>query len=218
VSEAQALGLLAAAGIPVMPHAVASNKTEAIAAADRFGYPVVLKIASADILHKSDLGGVRLNLNTANEVALAYDQVIDAARQHAPDARLDGVLVAAMISGGIECIVGVKRDATLGALVMFGLGGIDVELYRDVSFRLAPFDRAEALSMIFEVRASAMLRGYRGRPAADVDALADVLVRLAGCAAATPALESVDINPLAVLSKGHGVVALDALVVGRAEQ
>jgi acyl-CoA synthetase (NDP forming) len=215
VSEAMALHVLAGAGVPVMPHLVAHTKQDAIAAAERLGYPVVLKISSADILHKSDIGGVRLNLNSSSEVASAFDQVMAAARQHAPQAHLDGVLVAAMISGGVECIVGVKRDPTLGALVMFGLGGVDVELYRDVSFRLAPFDRSEALAMIVEVRASALLRGHRGRPLADIDALANVLVALAASAALTEDLESIDINPLAVLPEGQGVLALDALLVAR---
>ena len=214
LSEAGALASLKAAGIPVMPHRVATNASDAIAAAELFGFPVVAKIVSPDILHKTEIGGVALNLQTRDQVAKAFDDLMSRARTAKPQARIEGVLIAPMIKGGVECILGVQRDPVFGPVVMFGLGGILVEALRDVSFRLAPFDHAEAHRMIDSIKARAVLDGWRGAPATDIEALADALVALSRFAAsAGEKLESIDINPFVAMPKGKGVMALDAVLV-----
>ena len=214
VSEAGALARLKDAGIPVMPHRLATSAAEAAAAAESFGFPVVAKIVSPDILHKTEIGGVMLNLQDKAQVAAAYDELRARAAKAKPNAKIEGVLVAPMIKGGVECIMGVQRDPVFGPVVMFGLGGILVEALRDVSFRLAPFDKAEAHRMIDQIKARAVLDGWRGAPKADIDALADALVALSRFAAAAgDRLESIDINPFVVLPQGKGAMALDAVLV-----
>jgi len=214
LSEAGALAALQAAGIPVMPHQVVTNGAEAAAAAERFGFPVVAKIVSPDILHKTEIGGVLLNLQDKHQVAKAFDELTARAKRAKPHARIEGVLIAPMIKDGVECILGVQRDPVFGPVVMFGLGGILVEALRDVSFRLAPFGKAEARRMIDGIKARAVLDGWRGAPASDIDALSDALVALSHYAAAAgDQLESIDINPFVVLPKGKGTMALDAVLV-----
>jgi acyl-CoA synthetase (NDP forming) len=214
LSEAGALAALKAAGIPVMPHKVATSAADAVAAADQFGYPVVAKIVSPDILHKTEIGGVALNLQSKEQVAKAFDDLMARAKTAKPQAKIEGVLIAPMVKGGVECILGVQRDPVFGPVVMFGLGGILVEALRDVSFRLAPFGKAEAHRMIDSIKARAVLDGWRGAPAADVETLADALVALSRYAAAAgDKLESIDINPFVVLPKGKGAMALDAVLV-----
>ena len=216
LNEADALALLAKAGVPVVPSQVCRTPEAAVDAAQRFGFPVVVKIASRDILHKSDIGGVRLGLPDAASVRAAYDVVTGAARRHAPDAVIDGVLVAPMISDGVECIIGVQTDPAFGPVVMFGLGGVLVEVLKDVSFRAAPFGVAVALAMIREIKGYLVLEGVRGKPAADIDALAHALVAVSRFAAgARDRLVTLDINPFVVRPKGKGAIALDAVVVGR---
>jgi acyl-CoA synthetase (NDP forming) len=184
-----------------------------VLAAERVGYPVVLKIDSPDILHKTDVGGVRVGCASAEAVRVAFAQMCEEVGRRAPAARVDGVLVQPMIAGGVEMILGVKRDLLFGPAVVCGVGGIFVEILRDVSVRVPPLDAAEARVMIADLRGSALLRGARGRPAADVGALADALVRLATLADAhRDRLRALDINPLLVLEEGHGVVAVDWLV------
>ena len=181
--------------------------------AERLGYPVVLKIDSPDIVHKTDVGGVRVGCVNAEAVRQAYQQMrVDVARR-APSARVDGVLVQRMVAGGTEMILGVKHDPAFGPAIVCGFGGVFVEVMRDVSIRVPPLDASEALTMIAELRGSALLRGARGRPSADVRALADTLVRLATLAEAQRArVRALDINPLLVLEDGRGVVAVDWLV------
>jgi acetate---CoA ligase (ADP-forming) len=216
LSEAGALARLKAAGIPVMPHSVAISAGDAVAAAEQFKVPVVAKIVSPDILHKTEIGGVALNLQGKEQVAKAFDDLMARAKAAKPQARIEGVLIAPMVKGGVECILGVQRDPVFGPVVMFGLGGILVEALRDVSFRLAPFDKAEAHRMIDSIKARAVLEGWRGAPAADIDALAEALVALSRFAAgAGDKLASIDINPFVALPKGKGAMALDAVLVVR---
>jgi acyl-CoA synthetase (NDP forming) len=216
LSEAGALARLSAAGIPVMPHRVVATAGDAAAAAESFGFPVVAKIVSPDILHKTEIGGVALNLQTKEQVTKAFDDLMSRAKTAKPNARIEGVLIAPMIKGGVECILGVQRDPVFGPVVMFGLGGVLVEALRDVSFRLAPFDKAEAHRMIDSIKARKVLDGWRGAPAADIDALADALVALSRFAAAAgEKLESIDINPFVALPKGKGAIALDAVLAVR---
>jgi acyl-CoA synthetase (NDP forming) len=216
LSERAAKKLLAGVGIPFLDEKMAGSAGEAGAAADAIGYPVVLKIVSPDIEHKTEIGGVLVGVADRNAVDRGYAELMDRAAKHRPDAAIEGVLVAPMAKEGVETIIGVMRDPVFGPAVMFGLGGVHVEVLKDVSFRLAPFDRDEAMRMIDQIRGRALLDGVRGAPPSDVDALADVLVKLATFAAAHPDdLETIDLNPVLVRPKGQGVVALDALVVPR---
>ena len=216
LSEARALDLLAAAGVPVAAHHVATTADEAAAAAEALGGQVVVKVLSADIAHKSDVGGVALRLVGAAEVRSAFEQVVSSARAAKPGARIDGALVAPMVGEGVECIAGVHRDPVFGPVLMFGLGGIHVEVLRDVSFAVLPVARDEVLRMVRSLRGFAILAGARGRPPVDLDALTDALCALAEFAlAAGDTLSSVEINPLIALSRdAGGCVAVDALIVG----
>jgi len=214
MSEHDAKHLLSQAGVPMLPERLARSAEEAVAAADDYGYPVALKIASPDIPHKTEIGGVMLGLRDAAAVRAAFETLHQRTRSAMPDARIDGVLAAPMAPDGVDTIVGVMRDATFGPTVMFGLGGIFVEVLKDVTFRLAPFGEDEARRMIAEIAGKALLEGARGTNACDVDALARVLAKLSEFAAAhADDVESVDINPLRALANGKGVVALDALIV-----
>jgi len=201
-------------GITVVEDRLARTAAEAVDAAKAVGKAVVLKIASAAILHKSDIGGVLIGLRSADEVAAGYDTLMARAHAAAPEAQIDGVLVSLLIEGGVETIVGVKRDPVFGPMVMFGMGGIFVEIYRDVSLRLAPFGVDTAREMIREILGYPLLAGARGRPPADVGALAGALSLISAYADRFRGeLDSIDINPLIVLPEGKGVVAVDALVV-----
>ncbi|WP_285414195.1 acetate--CoA ligase family protein [Variovorax sp. efr-133-TYG-130] len=217
MSEPEALALLAEAGVPVVEHRVVRSADEAAAAAEVIGDAVVVKIVSADIPHKSDVGGVALGLRGAAQARAAFELTRDRALTARPDARLDGALVARMLGGGVECIAGVHRDPVFGPVLMFGLGGIHVETLRDVSLRALPITRDDAMAMVRELRAFAILGGARGRAPVDLESIADALCALAGFALrAGDSLDSAEINPLIArpLADG-GCVAVDALVVGR---
>jgi acyl-CoA synthetase (NDP forming) len=217
-NEADSLALLREYGVPGVPIRVARNSGEAVEAARMLGFPVVMKILSADITHKSDIGGVALNLPDEAAVRAAYDRVMARAGEAAPSAHLDGVLLAPMVRGGVECILGVHRDPVMGPVVMFGMGGVNVELLNDVSFRIAPVSLNQAREMIMEVKLSPLLQGYRGAAPADIDALAQAIAGLSDLAmAAGDTLESIDVNPFVVLPAGQGGTALDAVVIGRAQ-
>ncbi|MET3463137.1 acetate--CoA ligase family protein [Variovorax atrisoli] len=217
MSEPDALALLAEAGVPVVEHRVVRSADEAAAAAEAIGDAVVVKIVSADIPHKSDVGGVALGLRGAAQAKAAFERTRDRALTARPDARLDGALVARMLAGGVECIAGVHRDPVFGPVLMFGLGGIHVETLRDVSLRALPITRDDALAMVRELRAFAILDGARGRAPVDLDSIADALCALAGFALrAGDSLDSAEINPLIARPRADGgCVAVDALVVGR---
>ncbi|HDQ72780.1 MAG TPA: CoA-binding protein [Chloroflexi bacterium] len=215
LSEVEGRRLLAAYGIPGPREAVAPSAEAAVAAADGIGYPVVLKILSPDIQHKTEIGGVRVGLGDAGAVRCAFQQVTAAAREHHPTARIEGVLVQEMVSGddAVEVILGIMRDPSFGPVVLFGSGGILVELVQDSNLRLPPLSRREARAMIEETRGAWLLQGFRGRPPADVDALLDSLVRLSQLAADLGDLvAALDINPLMVLPAGQGVRAVDVLL------
>lgn len=214
-TEAQAKACLAAAGLPVPAEHACATRQAAVQAADALGYPVVAKILSPDIAHKTEIGGVLLNLADADAVAAGFDELLRRAARHRPDARIDGVLVAPMLRGGVETIAGVVIDPAFGPMLMFGLGGIATELFRDVAFASAPLTTARAQALIDRTRAGALLAGWRGAPPADRDALADALVRLSHFAAAhAHVLAAVDINPLVV--RERGCACLDAVIARRA--
>jgi acetate---CoA ligase (ADP-forming) len=217
INEVDAKRVLASAGIPVVAERVAASEDEAARCAAELGYPAVLKIASADIAHKSEIGGVLLGLQDEAQVREGFRTLMQRAKAKAPQARLDGVVVACMVAKGVETILGVTRDPVFGAVVMFGLGGVFVEAFKDVSFRVAPFGVEEARAMIDEVKGRILLTGLRGQPPADEDALAEAVARLSVYAARyADAIESIDINPFVVMPRGQGALALDALIVPRA--
>jgi acetate---CoA ligase (ADP-forming) len=219
MTEARALAWLGAHGLPVMRHQVATSAAQAAEAARALGFPVALKVSSPDILHKSDLGGVALGLSSTEAVGEAFDHIVQSCRSAAPQARIEGVLVAPMVSGGVECILGVRHDPALGALVVLGIGGVDVELLRDVSVRVAPVDTAQAQDMVDALKLAPLLRGHRARPLADEAALVASLVRLSELGAACDGwMDTIEINPLKVLVSGQGAVALDAVVTARSQE
>jgi acyl-CoA synthetase (NDP forming) len=211
LSEQDSKALLSAYGIAVPKEKVVTSAADAAKAAKRIGFPVVMKIVSADILHKSDLGLVSVGVRDEDDAKRIYKELMSAAKKSASKAHIDGVLVAEMVRG-IETVVGVAHDDLFGPVVMFGLGGVFVEVLKDVTFRVPPFAKNEALAMLDELAGSAMLRGVRGQPAADRDALVDVLMKVQQLAVDLSGdLAELDINPL--LAGPTGVVAADALVV-----
>ncbi|MBI4203795.1 MAG: acetate--CoA ligase family protein [Betaproteobacteria bacterium] len=213
VSEHAAKRILAEYGISVTREGLATTKEQALEAAKRIGYPVALKVQSPDISHKTEAKAVRLGIAADAELAAAYDEVLRNAIAHKPDARIEGVLVQETVQGGIEAILGVTNDPLFGPAVMFGLGGIFAEVLKDVAFRLAPVTPSVAREMIAEIKGYPLLAGARGKAPADIDALADAIVRLSALAVDLEAeLAELDVNPLFVMDKGKGVKAADALI------
>jgi len=210
-NEADAKRLLGRYGIPLLPERVCTSKEEAVVAALTLGLPAAAKILSADIAHKTEIGGVMLELNDAAAVAAAFEELTARARTAAPQAKIDGVLIAPMAGEGVETILGVHQDPVFGPMILFGLGGVAVELFKDVAFASAPLSRERALSLVQSVRASRLLQGWRGQPAYDVAALVDTLIKLSQLAAEhADTLAGIDINPFLV--QRQGAVCLDALV------
>ena len=209
---------LATCGITVPDERMATTEQEAIDAARQVGYPVALKVLSPDIVHKTEVGGVALGLADEHAVSAAWRQMMARVRRDAPEARVEGALVTAMAGPGLDFIVGTQQDPIFGPVVMAGLGGVFVELFNDVALRLAPVSHEQAHAMLRELRSHALLQGHRGAPAADVDALADTIVRLSQLAVSQAAtVESIEINPLRVFAAGQGAVALDAVVLPRTD-
>jgi len=209
--EAQAKSAFAAAGLPAMPDARAATAEAAIAAAEALGYPVVLKLDSPDIAHKTEVGGVKLNLASAAEVSTAFAAIMEGVRHHAPAARVDGVLVQRMAARGPELILGARQDPQFGVTLLVGLGGVQAELWRDVALDIAPVSPARAEAMLRSLKSFPLLDGFRGAPPADVAKVAETIARFSELAAAIgPRLEEMEINPLVCLPEGS--VALDGLM------
>lgn len=214
LSEYASKKLLAENGVKIDLGTVAASKEEAMAAAKKHGFPVVAKIESDDILHKSDVGGVKLNLRSEADVAKAYDEILASVAEKAPNARINGVLVQKMLPAGSEVILGVKSDPQFGPMLLLGLGGVFVEVFRDTALYPAPLNKDEAMEMIRSLKSYKLLTGYRGQPACDLDALADTMVAVADFAAKhKDTLLEMDINPLFVYPEGQGVAVADALIV-----
>lgn len=212
LSESSALELLQAYGFPLLPWAIASSAAEVAERAAAVGLPVALKIMSPQIIHKVDVDGVRLNLRTPDDAGRAYTEIIRAVRAHLPDADVKDVIVQAMAHRGREVILGLNRDPQFGPVVMFGLGGIYVEVLKDVTFRLAPIREFGVRRMVEETRTSAILKGVRGEPASDVEALVTCLQRLSQLAVEYPQIAELDINPLFVYPQGQGAAVADVRV------
>jgi acyl-CoA synthetase (NDP forming) len=202
--------LLAHYSIPTAPIRLATELHEAESIADKLGYPVVMKIASPDILHKSDVGGVILDIKNHESLLIAYTQILQAVKAAKSEARIEGVHIQPQIPSGQEVIVGAVRDPQFGPLMMFGSGGVEVEGLKDVSFALAPLNQAEALKMIRKTWAGRKLAGFRNIPPADEASVVDVLIKLSHLVMENELIEEIEINPLQVLSKG--AVAVDVRI------
>ena len=213
IGDAEARAVLEAYGFTVPGSGLAKTSDEAVAIADEIGYPVVLKVASPDILHKTDVGGVRLNLGSAEDVRDAFDLIVYRAGRYVPGARIWGCQVQQMVPGGREVLLGMSRDPQFGPLVAFGLGGIYVEALKDVSFRVAPFSRQEADEMIREIRSYPLLEGIRGESPADHEAMVDALLRISRLVTDFAEILELDINPLMVFDEGRGAIAIDMRLV-----
>lgn len=214
LSEYESKKELMDAGIPVPGQCVVRTKEELAAACEKFGFPLVLKINSPDILHKTEAGGVRLNIQSATEAAEAFDSILKSCADFAADARLDGVLVQQMAKPGTEIILGIKNDRQLGPMLLVGLGGVFVELFKDTSLIPCPISREEALEHLQKLKAYKLLSGYRGSRPKDVVALMDLMVKVSEYAVANKnTLKEMDINPVYIYEEGEGVCVIDALIV-----
>ncbi len=208
LSDMEARQVIEAYGLPTPDSRLASSADEAVSNAANIGYPVVMKIVSPDILHKTDVGGVRVALGSPEVVHSAYIEIVENARRLMPQAQILGVDVQTMVSGR-EVILGVNRDPQFGPLLMFGLGGVYVEVLKDVSFRVAPITRQDAVDMIHEIRSYPLLAGVRGEKTADIQAIVECLLRLSQLVTDFPQIMELDINPLVVGEAGKGAIAVD---------
>lgn len=213
VPEDVALQVLEAYGFPLLPWGVARDVDEAVEVAQKIGYPVALKVLSPEVIHKFDIGGVQLNLNSESDVRQAFEKILKSVKQHIPKARIEGVLVQAMAKKGREVILGMKRDPQFGPILMFGLGGIYVEVLRDVTFRLAPVRKLGAYRMVKEIRTYKLLEGVRGEPPADIDKIVECIERLSQLAVEQDIVEELDINPLIVYPQGEGAAVADVRIM-----
>jgi acyl-CoA synthetase (NDP forming) len=211
--EPEAHAVLSAYGLPMLRSMLVQDETEAIHAAEQIGFPVVMKIVSPDIVHKVDVGGVRLSLHSKSEVKEAYGELIAQVKASQKDVRIWGVLIQEMVRNGKETILGMKRDPHFGPLLMFGLGGIYVEVFRDVIFRIAPIRELSARHMIEGIKGFKILRGFRGEPPSDIEAIAQSLTRLSQLVTDFPEIDEMDINPLIVLPSGSGARVVDARIL-----
>ena len=214
--EHEAMQLLESYKIPVAPYGLATSADEAVSIAEKIGYPVVLKIVSPDISHKSDVGGVIVGISDPKNVREAYNRIMENVRKHQPSARLVGVLVQKMADPGyIEVIVGATRDMTFGPVLMFGLGGIFVEVLKDVSFRVAPLEPEDVESMIREIKSYKVLEGYRGMPPRDLDAIKDIILKTSNIMLEIDEIQDIDLNPIMLYERGRGAIVVDARVILR---
>ncbi len=204
--EPEAFRLLSGYDLPVIPHRLATTPEEAGLAARNLGCPVAMKVVAANLIHKSDIGGVRLNIPSPEEAANAFIAILNRLTPHVSPRTLHGMLVAKMATPGTEVIVGMVRDHQFGPAVMVGLGGIFVELYKDVAFRLPPLTLAEARSMLTELKAAPLLTGYRGQPPRDLDALARCACAVARIAAEHANIQEIDLNPIIAHERGCSIV------------
>lgn len=211
LTEIEAKQMLEDAGVPVSPARLAKTRDAAVAEAEKLGYPIVLKIVSPQITHKSDVGGVALGLTSSAEVGDAFDRVVASAKQHEPSATIDGVAVQRMEKAGTEVIIGVTKDPQFGPVLMFGLGGVLVEVLKDVAFRVIPIEQRDARQMIEEIKGYPLLQGYRGSDPADLAQLQALLMKVSAFVEAHPEVAELDLNP--VFAYKDGAIAVDARVV-----
>lgn len=213
LNEFEASAFLEKYNLPVIPKKIAKTAGEAASLAAETGFPVVMKVISDDVIHKFDVGGVILNIHSPEEAEQAFQRISENVIKKMPDAAIHGIQVSRQIEGGSEVILGIKKDPSFGPVVMFGIGGIFVEIFRDVSFRIAPVDKITALEMIHEIKASGLLTGARGTKPADIDAIAEVLVTLSRLSIDCPQIKELDINPLIVLPENEGCHIADIRIL-----
>ena len=211
LTEVESKQILKQAGIKTTEVKLARTKKDAVAYAKEFGFPVVLKIVSPDILHKSDIGGVKLNLNSQAEVGRAFDEIIAAARKHHKSAKIEGVSVQPMAKPATEVIIGMSKDAQFGPVLMFGLGGILVEVLKDVSFRIVPLIKRDAREMIREIKGYPILEGYRGLEPANIEILEGLLLKVSKFVESHPDIKELDINP--IFAYRNDAIAIDARII-----
>ncbi len=211
LTEIESKQVLHEAGIPVALATLAKTPAEAAAAAEKAGFPVVLKIVSPNVTHKSDVGGVKVGVGSAAEVQAAFEEIIASVEKHEPAATIDGVAVQKMAPSGTEIIVGMSKDPQFGPVLMFGLGGIFVEVLKDVAFRIVPLEPKDAREMIREIKGFPVLQGVRGQEPADLDAIAELLLKLSAFVEEHPEIEELDLNP--VFAYADGAIAVDARIV-----
>lgn len=211
LNEIEAKQLLQEAGIPVTTTVLAKTREEARTQAERVGYPVVLKIVSPDIAHKSDVGGVKVGLADSAAVDAAFDEIVASAKKAVPNANITGVAVQTVAPPGTEVIVGMTTDPQFGPVMMFGLGGIMVEVLKDVSFRIVPLTERDAAQMIDEIKGHAVLEGVRGQPPVDKAALCDAILKVAAFVEQHPEVQELDLNPM--FAYADGAIAVDARIV-----
>jgi acetyl coenzyme A synthetase (ADP forming)-like protein len=213
IGDSEARSILDAYKLQIPASELAESPDRAVEIASRIGYPVVLKVASPDILHKTDVGGVKVGLQDADDVRDAFDLITYRSQRYLPEARLWGCLVQKMVPPGLEVLIGMNRDPQFGPLITFGLGGIYVEILKDVTFRIAPFSRWEARDMLSEIRTHALLEGVRGQPPVDKEALIDALLRVGQLVLDFPEIAELDINPFVVYEQGQGGIAIDMRLI-----
>jgi acyl-CoA synthetase (NDP forming) len=211
LTEVESKGLLKKAGIPVVEAKLARTKREAVSLSKEAGFPVVLKISSPDVIHKSDSGGVKLGLANATQVGKAYSEIVASVTKAFPKALIEGVSVQRMAPPGVEVIVGMSKDAQFGPVLMFGLGGILVEVLKDVSFRIVPVSERDAGEMIREIKGYPVLEGYRGQKPASITALEKLIVKVSQFVEKNPQIKELDLNP--VFAYHDKAVAVDARVI-----
>jgi len=211
LTEYESKDVLRAYNIPTTVEKPAFSADEAAAVAGKIGFPVVLKVYAAEITHKSDVGGVKVNLKNAEDVKKAFNDIIASVKQHKPDAKNVGVLVENMVLPGQEVIIGATKDPQFGPMIMFGLGGIFVEVLKDVVFRLPPVSKAEAVDMMGEIKGAPILKGVRGAKPADVDAVAGVVEKVGMMVMDFPEISELDMNP--VFAYEHGAIVVDARIL-----
>lgn len=211
LTEIESKELLGQAGINVIDTRLATSRSEAVSTSKQLGFPVALKIASPDIVHKNDAGGIRLGLETPGQVEKAYDEILRNISQKHPPARVQGVSLQKMAPPGIEVIIGMSKDAQFGPVLMFGLGGLWVEILEDVSLRVTPITRRDAGEMIREIKGYKLLAGYRGQEPVAISELEDMLLAVSEFVEGNPIVKELDLNP--VIARSDGAVAVDARVV-----
>jgi len=211
LTEIESKRFLKEAGIPVVEAKLARTKKEAVSLSKEMGFPVVLKVISPDVIHKSDSGGVKLGLSNITQVGSAYSKIVSAVKQHYPKAKIQGISVQKMARAGVEIIIGMTKDAQFGPVLMFGLGGVLVEVLKDVSFRIVPLTKRDAREMIKEIKGYPILEGYRGQEAADVPFLEELIVKVSDFVDKNPEIKELDLNP--VFAYKDGAVAVDARII-----
>ena len=211
LTEFESKKILKEAGISVVETKLAKTQKEAVSLSQKMGFPIALKIASPEVIHKSDSGGVKLSLNNVSEVKKAYDEILKKVKKQYPDAVIHGVSVQKMVRPGTEVIVGVSKDPQFGPVIMFGLGGIFVELLKDVTFRVIPVEQRDAREMIKEVKGYPLLQGYRGKESANISALVEVILKISKLIEENPHIKELELNPIFVYREK--AVGVDARII-----